>query len=91
MDIGAGDGALTSHLIAAGARVLAVELHPARVRRLRERFGDAVTVICADIAEVRLPGRPYRVVASPPYQHSSRVLRSLLGAGPETRQRESGP
>lgn len=78
VDIGAGNGALITHLIAAGAHVLAVELHPGRVRRLRERFGDAVTVICADIAQVRLPRRPYRVVASPPYRHSSLVLRSLL-------------
>lgn len=78
VDIGAGNGALTTHLIAAGAHVLAVELHPGRVRRLRERFGDAVTVICADIAQVRLPRGPYRVVASPPYRHSSLVLRLLL-------------
>ncbi|EUA72289.1 putative ribosome methyltransferase [Mycobacteroides abscessus subsp. bolletii 1513] len=28
MDLGAGHGALTAHLVAAGARVLAVELHP---------------------------------------------------------------
>jgi 23S rRNA (adenine-N6)-dimethyltransferase len=78
VDIGAGHGALTSHLVAAGARVLAVELHRGRAQRLRERFGDAVTVICADIADVRLPHRPYRVVASPPYRLSSLVLRSLL-------------
>jgi len=43
LDIGAGDGALTVHLAAAGARVLAVELHLARVHRLRERSGGAVT------------------------------------------------
>jgi 23S rRNA (adenine-N6)-dimethyltransferase len=81
LDIGAGDGALTVHLAAAGARVLAVELHPARVRRLRERFGGAVTVIRADITDLRLPRRPYRVVASPPYRHSSLILRSLLAPG----------
>ncbi len=81
VDIGAGNGALTRHLVAAGAHVLAVELHPGRVRTLRERFGDTVTVICADITRVRLPRRPYRVVASPPYRHSSLVLRSLLSPG----------
>nr|UXC93975.1 truncated ribosome methyltransferase [Mycobacteroides abscessus subsp. abscessus] len=30
VDLGAGHGALTAHLVAAGARVLAVELHPGR-------------------------------------------------------------
>jgi len=78
LDIGAGQGALTAHLVAAGARVLAVELHPERARLLRERFGDQVTVVRADVAGLRLPHRPFRVVASPPYGLSSVVLRTLL-------------
>ena len=41
LDLGAGHGALTGPLLAAGARVIAVELHPLRVSVLRERFGDA--------------------------------------------------
>jgi 23S rRNA (adenine-N6)-dimethyltransferase len=82
LDVGAGDGALTAHLVHAGARVLAVELHPDRVRRLRERFaGDPVTVIQADAASLRLPRRPFRVVASPPYAISSALLRLLLAPG----------
>ncbi|GIJ46922.1 23S rRNA (adenine(2058)-N(6))-methyltransferase Erm(37) [Virgisporangium aliadipatigenens] len=80
VDLGAGRGALTRHLVRAGARVLAVELHPGRAAYLRERFADApVTVVSADAREVRLPGRPYRVVASPPYGISSALLRRLLG------------
>ena len=79
LDIGAGTGALTAHLVARGARVLAVELHPDRVRRLRERFaGTPVTVVQADATALRLPGRPFRVVASPPYGISSALLRRLL-------------
>jgi 23S rRNA (adenine-N6)-dimethyltransferase len=79
LDIGAGDGALTRHLVDAGARVLAVEMHPGRVRRLRERFLDTpVTVVEADARALRLPGRPFRVVASPPYGLSSDLLRLLL-------------
>jgi 23S rRNA (adenine-N6)-dimethyltransferase len=78
LDIGAGRGALTAHLVAAGARVFAVELHPERARILRDRFDDSVTVVCADVARLRLPHRPYRVVASPPYRLSSVVLRALL-------------
>jgi 23S rRNA (adenine-N6)-dimethyltransferase len=72
IDIGAGHGALTRHLVEAQARVLAVELHPARAQRLRERFAEApVTVIQADTLSLRLPHRPFRVVTSPPYAISS--------------------
>ena len=79
LDVGAGEGALTTHLVAAGARVIAVELHPGRIARLRERFAGApVTVVHADAGSLRLPRRPFRVVASPPYAISSRLLRTLL-------------
>lgn len=79
VDLGAGEGALTTHLVAAGAHVVSVELHPGRVQMLRERFAPAqVTVVRCDIAGFRLPRRPFRVVASPPYAMSSAVLRSLL-------------
>src|SRR5437762_7458826 len=83
VDIGAGHGALTGHLIAAGARVIAVELHPERVAHLRRRFAeDPVTVVPADAVTLRLPRRPFRVVASLPYSISSAVLRVLLAPAP---------
>ncbi|MEV5709955.1 rRNA adenine N-6-methyltransferase family protein [Actinoallomurus sp. NPDC052274] len=79
LDIGAGEGALTAHLLDAGARVLAVELHPGRAVRLRERFAGArLTVVTADARSLRLPDRPFRVVSSPPYGISSALLRTLL-------------
>ncbi|MGN6175508.1 MAG: rRNA adenine N(6)-methyltransferase family protein [Streptosporangiaceae bacterium] len=79
LDIGAGRGALTAGLVERGARVIAVELHPARVRQLRGQFaGLPVTVVHADAASMRLPRRPFRVVASPPYAISSPLLRLLL-------------
>ncbi|MFY9774035.1 MAG: rRNA adenine N-6-methyltransferase family protein [Trebonia sp.] len=77
LDIGAGEGALTAHLVRAGARVIAVELNAGRARVLRERF-PGVTVVCADAAELRLPGRPFRVVASPPFSITAELLRLLL-------------
>jgi Ribosomal RNA adenine dimethylase len=82
LDIGAGSGALTRHLLAAGARVLAVEAHPGRAALLRERFaGTAATVLAADATTMRLPRRPYRVVASPPYAIASTLMRALLAPG----------
>jgi 23S rRNA (adenine-N6)-dimethyltransferase len=82
LDIGAGRGAITRHLVDAGARVVAVELHPGRVEHLRHRFAaDPVTVVHADAAALRLPRRPFRVVASPPYAISSAMLKRLLAPG----------
>jgi 23S rRNA (adenine-N6)-dimethyltransferase len=80
LDIGAGEGALTAHLVRAGARVVAVEPHPRRAGVLRERF-PGITVVHADAASIPLPGRPFRVVASPPYGISSGLLRTLLAPG----------
>ncbi|GAA1856973.1 rRNA adenine N-6-methyltransferase family protein [Myceligenerans crystallogenes] len=82
LDLGAGTGALTGPLLDAGARVLAVELHPGRARRLREQFaGRDVSVLEIDLADLRLPGRPFRVVANPPYAHTTALVRTLTARG----------
>ena len=78
LDIGAGDGALTAPLVDLGARVIAVELHPARAAALRQRYGRAVRVVQADAADLRLPRRPFRVVANPPWSITDPLLRRLL-------------
>jgi 23S rRNA (adenine-N6)-dimethyltransferase len=85
IDVGAGTGALTAPLLAAGARVIAIELHPGRAQRLQDRlapgYGDQLTVLRIDAADLRLPHRPFRVVANPPYVLSSALLHLLLGRG----------
>ena len=82
VDVGAGTGALTAPLVAAGARVVAVELHRARAAVLRERFhGMPVTVVEADAADLRLPRRPFRVVANPPFAIVAPLVRRLLAPG----------
>lgn len=78
LDLGAGDGALTAPLLEAGARVLAVELHPGRAARLRERFADDhVTVVERDLRDLQLPARPFRVVANPPFVMTTAIVRLL--------------
>ena len=82
LDIGAGTGAVTAALVAAGARVIAVELHPERAATLRARFAhDDVTVVRTDATDLRLPRRPFRVVANPPFAVTSAVLARLLARG----------
>jgi 23S rRNA (adenine-N6)-dimethyltransferase len=81
LDLGAGTGALTGPLVRAGARVVAVELHPGRAALLRRRFPQ-ITVVEADAVRLPLPGRPFRVVACPPYGITADLLDRLLAAGP---------
>jgi len=81
LDLGAGTGALTCALVEAGARVVAYELHPGRLAVLQDRFAGApVQVVCADVADLRLPRRPFYVVANPPFACTGPVLRRLLSA-----------
>jgi 23S rRNA (adenine-N6)-dimethyltransferase len=81
LDVGAGRGALSDALLAAGARVVAVELHEGRRRELRRRFGDRIVVVAADAADLRLPRRPYHVVANPPFHVTTALLQRLLQPG----------
>jgi 23S rRNA (adenine-N6)-dimethyltransferase len=82
LDVGAGTGAITAGLVAAGARVVAVELHPHRLAALRERFdGGRVTVVHADARDLRLPRRSFKVVANPPFAVTTALLRRLTGPG----------
>lgn len=82
VDVGAGSGAISQALAARGAEVLAVEVDPVWVARLRrmaeyERRGH-IAVIHADFATWRLPSRPFRVVGSPPFGASTAILHRLL-------------
>jgi 23S rRNA (adenine-N6)-dimethyltransferase len=78
LDVGAGTGALTAELVLAGAFVIAVELHPDRLAHLRARFETNVRVVRADAADLRLPRRPFKVVANPPFGVTSALLTRLL-------------
>ena len=79
LDIGAGTGAITTHLVERGARVVAVELHPARAALLRERFADApVKVVQVDACDLWLPRRPFLVVANPPFSAVAAIMKRLF-------------
>jgi len=81
VDVGAGLGALTRPLVDRGARVIAVERHPDRADVLRRSFDGRVTVVRADAADLRLPRRPFHVVANPPYGITADLLARLLHHG----------
>ena len=82
LDVGAGLGALTAPLVDAGARVIAVELHPGRARAAarplrarRHRRADRRD------ATSGCPRRPYSVVANPPFSVTTALLRRVLQPG----------
>ena len=81
LDLGAGGGVITGALVAAGARVRAVELDQAALHQLTTRFaGDRrVDVVQEDATTVALPGEPFAVVANLPFAHGTAILRRLLG------------
>jgi hypothetical protein len=79
-----------SHLVSSGARVVAVELHPTRANVLRTRFRHQPVVVAeADAADLRLPRRPFSVVANPPFAVTTALLRRLLGRGSRRGRRTS--
>jgi 23S rRNA (adenine-N6)-dimethyltransferase len=43
--------------------------------------GSSVTVVQVDAADLRLPRRPFRVVANPPFGITTAILRRLLSRG----------
>lgn len=78
LDLGAGEGALTLPLTRIGAHVVAVELHPVRAAALRRTVaGRGVGVCQTDLLRVRLPSRPFRVVANPPYALTAELVGRL--------------
>jgi 23S rRNA (adenine-N6)-dimethyltransferase len=62
--------------------VVAIEMHPRRAAVLRTRFAhQSVTVVQVDASDLRLPRRPFRVVANPPFGATASILRRLVSPG----------
>jgi len=85
LEIGPGEGALTQHLLASGAQVIAVEVDPRLTERLRSRFGEALELVEADVltvdfAELLRGRRDERALLAGnlPYYISSPILRKIL-------------
>lgn len=77
VDVGAGSGMLAQPLLAAGARVLAIEPDRALAQRLR-RACPRAEVLERSWREVRWPNEPFRVVANLPFGEAADICRSLL-------------
>ncbi len=85
LEIGAGDGALTAHLLPRARRVIAVELDARLARALRARFpGDPrLEILQANILDVDLrQWGPLVVAGNLPYYISTPILQRVSELGP---------
>jgi 23S rRNA (adenine-N6)-dimethyltransferase len=77
VDVGAGSGMLTLPLLAAGARVIAIEPDRELGGRLRRACPQADVVAC-DVHTFAWPREPFSVVANLPFAHAAEICRTLL-------------
>lgn len=80
VEIGAGDGAITTVLGRRAGYVIAHEIDPLLTARLRGRFGpqSSVLVVEGDAFAQPLPRMPFRTVSNVPFHESTRLFRLLL-------------
>ena len=86
LEIGAGHGEMTEHLVATGLPVYAVELDPPLVRRLEKltkQFPN-LTIVASDVLRLKIAdlagGRRLRIYGNLPYYITSPILHHLFGS-----------
>lgn len=85
MEVGAGTGQLTAHLLELGVPVVALEIEPRLVRHLERRFAEAgqLRIVEADARDVAIDdvvpaGAAYAVAGNLPYFAASPIVRHFL-------------
>lgn len=79
VDLGAGTGALTRPLSRVARQVVAIELHEGRANALRAALDaqSGIRFAVGDVLSTALPGRPYRVLANPPWGIAAALVRRI--------------
>lgn len=82
LEPGAGEGALTGALARAAGRVVAYEIDPRLVHRLRERVRTQphVRLVAGDFLRARPPAEPFAVVGNIPFARTSDIVQWCLDA-----------
>lgn len=79
-DLGAGSGVITSVLARRAKSVVAVEVEPVALNKLRrntKRF-DNVTVVERNIMAIEPPAEPYKIFSNIPFNLSAQVIRKFV-------------
>ena len=88
LEIGPGTGALTEGLLSRAAYLAAVEKDGRLCDLLRERFGERLTLVHADVLDADLPAlmgeRPWHAVGNLPYYATTPITLHLLSFLPES-------
>jgi 16S rRNA (adenine1518-N6/adenine1519-N6)-dimethyltransferase len=85
LEIGPGEGVLTSKLLELPNRIVAIEIDPDLEKRLRAKFGEKLELVNADAVDAPLPETPYRAVGNLPYNVGTPILRRVI-ADPNCRR-----
>jgi 16S rRNA (adenine1518-N6/adenine1519-N6)-dimethyltransferase len=85
VEIGPGEGVLTSKLLELPNRVIAIEIDPQLAARLRAKFGERLELRNEDAVDAPLPDTPYRAVGNLPYNVGTPILRRVI-ADPNCRR-----
>ncbi len=99
LEIGPGTGALTQGLLARAGFLAAVEKDGRLCELLAERFGDAMTLVHADVLDADIPAmmgsEPWHAVGNLPYYATTPIVLRLLSLLPESMtlmvQKEAAP
>jgi 16S rRNA A1518/A1519 N6-dimethyltransferase RsmA/KsgA/DIM1 with predicted DNA glycosylase/AP lyase activity len=78
LEVGAGTGALTAALLAAGAQVTAIERDEARAATLRTACPGADIVVADAVRQLPVLRGSWRVVANPPFNLTALLVRRWL-------------
>jgi 23S rRNA (adenine-N6)-dimethyltransferase len=80
LDIGAGKGFITVHLLKIANNVVAIENDTALVEHLRKLFSDGqnVQVVGCDFRNFAVPKFPFKVVSNIPYAITSDIFKILM-------------
>ncbi|MGK5555903.1 ErmE/ErmH/ErmO/ErmR family 23S rRNA (adenine(2058)-N(6))-methyltransferase [Actinomadura kijaniata] len=82
VEVGAGDGRITAALARHAAHVIAYEIDPRLVHRLRRRCADLphVTVVAGDFLRSRPPREAFHLTGNIPYAATARIVAWALEA-----------
>lgn len=79
VDLGAGSGIISSVLARRAKQVIAVEIEPQAVSKLRDnmREHENVSIVVGDALQINLPTDGYKVFSNIPFHISAQIIRRL--------------